>query len=32
MASVLAWLHVQAVQFYLLAAAKVAPSFLHKGS
>jgi ribonuclease P protein component len=32
MASVLAWQLVQAVQFSLLAAARVAPSFLHKGS
>jgi hypothetical protein len=32
MASVLAWLHALAVQFSLLAAAKVAQSFLHKGS
>jgi hypothetical protein len=32
MVSVLAWQHVLVVQFFLLVAARVAPSFLHKGS
>ena len=31
MASAHAWLHAQVVQFYLLAAARVAQSFPHKG-